>query len=372
MGRVSAQNGSYPQLSLFMEVINRIQNDYVDAPDIAAAMDGAIRGMVEQVDPHGGYLSPDVASFYRDYDPWTSSGIGVRLSKRFGYPAIVAAVPGGPADRAGLTTGDTIEAIGGESLREHNLIEVLHLLSGDPGTEVELTVIRPTRPEPSRLQVSREVVAVPPIETRLLDGNIGYLKISLLAPGKASEAERQIERLQQQGASRFVLDLRNSAGGGRDEGLMLADVFIESGVLGYLEGQTVERETFSATADGTLTELPLVLLINQGTADGAEIAAAAMRDNGRAELVGVRTFGLGSVQELLSLDDGWALLLAVANHYSPAGLDIEQDGVAPTVEVTATAPLDPLAAPNDSASPEDRQLNRAIEILIEEAGERAA
>ena len=372
MGRVSAQDGAYPQLSIFMEVINRIQNDYVDAPSLSAAMDGAIRGMVERVDPHGGYLSPEGADFYRNYDPLTSAGIGVRLSKKFDYPVIVAAVPDGPADRAGLGSGDTIEGIAGESLREHNLIEVQQLLAGEAGTTVDLTVIRRSRPEPSDLRLTREVVAPPPLQARMLDGNIGYLKIALLAPGKAAEARNEIERLSSEGAEHFVLDLRNSAGGIREEALELADLFVDSGSLGYVEGQTTERETYSADAARTVSSLPLVVLINGGTAEAAEIAAAAIRDNGRGELVGVRSFGLGSVQELLPLDDGFAFLLSVAKYYSPSGSEIQQTGVLPTVEVTAAAAVDPLTLPDEPAQATDRQLDRAVEILLGEAGEEAA
>ena len=372
LGRVSAQDGAYPQLSIFMEVINRIQNDYVDAPSLTDAMNGAIRGMVERVDPHGGYLSPEGADFYRNYDPLTSAGIGVRLSKKFDYPVIVAAVPGGPADRAGLGTGDTIEGIGGESLREHNLIEVQQLLTGEAGTMVDLTVIRRSRPEPSDLSLTREVVTPPQIQGRMLDGNIGYLKIPLLAPGKAVEARNEIERLSEEGAAHFVLDLRNSAGGNTEEALELADLFIESGSLGYIDGQTTERETFSADAARTVSSLPLVVLINGGTAEAAEIAAAAIRDHGRGELVGVRSFGLGSVQELLPLDDGFALLLSVAKYYSPSGSEIQQTGVIPTIEVTAAAAVDPLSFPDEPAQARDRQLDRAIEILLGEAGEEAA
>ena len=372
MGRVSAQDGSYPQLAIFMEVINRIQNDYVDAPSLTEAMEGAIRGMVERVDPHGGYLSPEGADFYRNYDLLTSSGIGVSLSKKFDYPVIVAAVPGGPADRAGLGSGDTIEGIAGQSLREHNLIEVQQLLAGEAGTTVDLTVIRRSRPEPSELRLTREVVAAPPIQARMMDGSVGYLKIPLLSPGKAAEAREEIMRLSGEGAEHFVLDLRNSAGGNQEEALELANLFIESGSLGYVEGQTTERETFSAEAAGTVSSLPLVVLINAGTAEAGEIAAAAIRDNGRGELVGVRTFGLGSVQELLPLEGGWALLLSVAKYYSPSGSEIQLTGVIPTIEVTAAAIVDPLAVPDQPGQATDRQLDRAIEVLLGEAGEEAA
>ena len=144
MGRVSAQ-GSYPELSTLMEVYNRIQGDYVDDPALEAAWEGAVRGMVERVDPYGGYLTLEGVRFYESYDEVTAAGIGVTLAKKFDYPVIVSAVPGGPADRAGFGTGDTIEGIASESLREHNLLEVQQLLSGETGTEVELRIIRRSR-----------------------------------------------------------------------------------------------------------------------------------------------------------------------------------------------------------------------------------
>lgn len=377
MSRVSAQDGSYPQIAIFMEVIARIQNDYVDDPSLAEAMAGAIRGMVERVDPYGGYLSPDGVSFYRQFDPLTSAGIGVTLSKKYDYPMIVAAIPGGPADRAGLESGDTIEGIGGESLREHNLVEVQQLLTGQAGTEVEMKVIRRRQAAAETLTLTRQVVRIPPVEARMLEQNVGYVKVPLLAPGKTDEVRLQIEMLSEAGATHIVLDLRNSAGGTREEAIGLANLFIESGTLGYLEGQTIERETFSAEPDNTISELPLAVLINGGTAEAAEIAAGAIRDNDRGELVGVRTFGMGSVQELLPLDDGSALLISVAKYYAPDGSEI-QGGITPTIEVTETAAVNPLAVPDVPDAPDepsgttDRQLDRAIEILLEDTPAGAA
>jgi carboxyl-terminal processing protease len=185
-----------------------------------------------------------------------------------------------------------------------------------------------------------------------------------------------IDQLSSQGASGFVLDLRNSAGGSPEEALSLADLFVGEGRLGYLEGQTVEREVFPAHTEGTLETLPLVVLINEGTAEAAEIAAAAIRDNRRAEVVGMPSFGLGSKRELLPLAEGWALVLSVAKYYSPAGTEIQRNGVLPTVEVTAAAAVDPLAPVDESAGApnqtRDRQLDRAIEILLEATAQRAA
>ena len=372
MGRVSAQ-GPYKQISIFMEVIQRIQNDYVDDPTMADAFAGAIRGMVERVDPYGGYLSPEVAGFYRNFDPQKAAGIGVTLTKKFDYPMIVAAVPGGPADLQGFGTGDTIEAIDGVSLREYNLVEVNRLLAGTPGSEVSLSVIRRRQPAPEIFTLARAVVQAPPVEARMLEQGVGYLKIPVLAPGKALEAKRHLESLTEQGATHVVLDLRNSAGGTLQEAIEIANLFIGSGTLGYLEGQTVPKEIFEAKANAAISDLPLAVLINQGTADAAEITAAAIADNERGELVGLKTFGIGSVQKLHPLDDGFALLLSVAKYYTPNGVEIQESGIMPTVEVTPTV-SDPLAVPDEPEQQRDRQLDRAIEVLLDPrtAAEKAA
>ena len=197
LGRVSAQNGSYQQLSIFMEVLNRIQNDYVDEPTIKYAVAGAIRGLVESVDPYGGYLSPKEVAFYKDYNPQKTPGIGVVLFKspRLGYPVIVDAIPSGPAANAGLGTGDMIESIDGATTREMNQVQVNALLANPAGKPVALSVIRRRRAEPETVMLNREVVQAPPVEAKILDNTIAYLKVPFLGSGKALEAKRQLDAL---------------------------------------------------------------------------------------------------------------------------------------------------------------------------------
>jgi carboxyl-terminal processing protease len=365
MGGANAQDSTYPLLSTLTEVMDRIRSDYVDEPSILVAFEGAIRGMVERVDPHGGYLSRETAAFYNSFEPLETPGVGVVLSKKFDYPVVVAAVPGGPAARAGLGTGDQIEGIDGETLREHNLLEVHHMLSGTAGSTVEVNVIRRTAAAAEVMTLTRERVSVPPVEARLIGSDVAYVKVSLFGPGTAEEAAARIGELLGQGARSVVLDLRNSAGGVRQEGLDLADAFLDSGTLGYLEGQTSPRRTFMATPGGTLTGLPLAVLVNEGTADAAELAAGAIRDNDRGTLVGVQTFGYAAEQRLFPLEDGSALLLSIANYYTPDGDEIQTRGVQPTVEVAPEEARDPLSLTGITGTdPEgDRQLDRALEIL---------
>ena len=379
LGRVSAQNGSYQQLSIFMEILNRIQNDYVDEPSIKDAVAGAIRGLLENVDPYAAYLSPKDIAFYKDYNPQKTPGIGAVLSKRFGYPIIVAAIPGGPAAKANLGSGDLIESIDGMTTRELNLVQINEMLAAPTGKPVMLSVIRRRRAEPEAIDVGRDVTPVPAVEARMLESNIAYVKIPFLGAGKAQEAKRQLDGLLRRGATGVILDLRFAAGGQENEGVELANLFVDSGTITYLQGQKFEKKVFPANPKDVITKAPLVVLVNQGTGGAAEITAAAILDGKRGQLVGVKTFGDGSVQKLIPMENGWGLLLSVAKYYTPAGKEIQQaepqnSGIRPTVEVldAADAAPDPNADDQLEVQPpakdqpvveEDRQLKKAIDVL---------
>ena len=377
LGRVSAQNGSYQQLSIFMEVLSRIQNDYVDEPSLKNAVDGAIRGLVENVDPYGGYLTAKDVAFYKNYDPLKTPGIGVVLAKppRLGYPLIISAIPGGPAAKAGLNAGDIIESIDGVTTREMNLVQVHGMLSNPVSKPAALSIIKSRRADPETVNVPREIVQAPPVEARMLENNIAYVKVPYLAPGKTAEAKRQLDALLKKGATNVVLDLRYTAGGDDKEAVQLANLFVESGTIAVLQGQKFNKETFTASAKDLLTKEPVAILVNQATAGAAEIVAGAIEDNHRGQVVGVKTFGSGSVQKLIPLDDGSALLISVAKYFTPGGKEIQElepqeSGIKPTVEIRQTAedsvdPDDQEVTPpaKEPAREEDRQLNRAIEIL---------
>jgi carboxyl-terminal processing protease len=388
LGRVSAQNGSYQQLSIFMEVLSRIQNDYVDDPSIKDAVAGAIRGLIENVDPYGGYLSPKDVAFYKDYNPQKTAGVGVVLYKSGriagGYPIILSAIPGGPAAKADLVTGDMIESIDGVTTREMNLVQINALLANPTGKPVTLSVLRRRRAEPEMVSLTRQVVQAPPVEAKMLEGNVAYLKIPYLGAGKALEAKRQLDGLLKKGATGIVLDLRYSAGGEEKEAEALANLFLDSGTIGYLQGQKFEKQVIAVNPKETLTKAPVVVLANQGTAGASELVVGAIADNRRGQVVGVKTFGTGSLQKLIPLEDGWALLLSVAKYYTPSGKEIQQvepqdSGIRPTVEVQQTEeeavdPNDEVPPPAKSqpASEEDRQLKKALEVLKDPSKATAA
>ena len=381
LGRVSAQNGSYQQLSIFMEVLSRIQNDYVDEPSIKNAVNGAIRGLLENVDPYAGYLSPQEVAFYKGYSPYKTPGIGAVLAKRFGYPIIISVLPGGPAANAKLGTGDMIESIDGVTAREMNIVQVNALLANPPGKTVALSVIRRRKTEPETITVNREVTPAPNVEAKVMETNIAYVKVPYLAPGKAQDARKQLDALLKRGTTNVILDLRYTAGGEEAEAVELANLFLDSGTIGYIQGQKVEKKLLQAVPKDALTKAPLVVLVNQGTAGAAEIVAGAIEDNHRGQLVGVKTFGAGSIQKLMPLENGSALVLSVAKYYTPSGKEIQPpetqlSGIKPNIEVLDAADeiVDPGAddelevqpptpKANQPAAEEDRQLNKAIEYL---------
>jgi len=257
-----------------------------------------------------------------------------------------------------------------------NLVQVHGILSNPIGKPAALAVIKSRRSEPDTINVPREITQPPSIDAKILENNIAYVKIPYLAPGKTAEVRRQLDALLKKGATNVVLDLRYTAGGDDKEAVQLANLFLESGTITYLQGQKFPKETFSANANELLTKAPVAVIVNQATAGAAEIVAGAIEDNHRGQIVGVKTFGSGSVQKLIPLDDGSALLISVAKYFTPSGKEIQdvdpQDsGIQPTVEIRQTPeetlePDDQDTQPPPKEQPnkeEDRQLNRAIEIL---------
>jgi len=252
-----------------------------------------------------------------------------------------------------------------------NIVQVQSLLANPAGKPVTLSVIKRRKTEPEPVQLNREPMQIPAVEAKVLENNIGYLRIPYLGPGKALEAKKQLEGLIKKNVTGILLDLRATAGGDEQEAVQLANLFVDSGNLGYVQGQKFDKKVFAANPKETLTKLPLVTIVNQGTAGAAEITAGAIADSKRGPLVGTKTFGFGSLQKLIPMEDGAALLLSVAKYYTPVGTEIQESGLKPTIEVLQ--PSEELFNPDDTNEvvqptktptvEEDRQLKKAIEIL---------
>lgn len=372
---VHASNDSaYRQMEVYSEVLSRVRSEYVEEPNLPAVTDGALHGLLESLDPNSSYLD---AAQYKEYKARRTSAkgdIGAAVSKRFGYASVVSVVPGGPADKAGLQDTDIIEAIENKSTREMSLAEIHSLLIGEPGATVNLSVVRARQAEPQKVVVTRDVVNIPPVADKVLSDNIGVIRVDALTKGKTQEIASKIKALQKSGVKKMILDLRDCAQGEESEGISTANLFLNHGTITYLQGQKFPREAFNADPSKAMTSLPLVVLVNKGTAGAAEIVAAAVLENARADVVGDKTFGDGSVQKLIELPDGGALILSVAKYYSPEGKAIQDAAVTPNVVVADTSDDGPVpdddgnnATPAEiqkkTAPQHDDQMQKAIEVL---------
>src|SRR6185436_9343957 len=259
----------------------------------------------------------------------------------------------------------------GVPTREMNLVQAYGYLATPADKPVTLTLIGNNRSEPETVMMNREVTKMPPVESRMIQNDIAYIRVPWLSQGRASDARKQLDDLLKKGATGIILDLRASAGGKDTEGFALANLFVDSGTLGYKQGQKVPKQLFQADPKLVLTKSPLVVLVDGGTGGGAELAAAAISDSKRGKLVGLRTFGTGSIQTLINLDGGAALLISTAKYYSPTGKDIQMNGVTPDTRAPEVSRLDPNSAEalqgpaqtKDKRSDEEIQMDKAIEVL---------
>lgn len=372
--RASNNDGAYRQLQVYSEVLSRVRSEYVEDPNIPAVTDGALHGLLESLDADSSYLTSDEYKEYKAHQVEGKADIGAAVSKRFAYAAIVSVIPGGPADKAGLQDTDILEAIEGRSTREISLAEVHNLLSGPPGSNVTVSVVRARRAQPDKVVITRDIVNIPPVTEKIVEDGIGEIRVDALTKGKSQEIANKIKTLQKDGAKKLIVDLRNCAEGEESEGIATANLFLNHGTITYLQGQKFPREAFNADPSKDITSLPVVVLVNKGTAGAAEIVAAAILENARGDVVGDKTFGEGSVQKVIELPDGSALILSVAKYYSPSGKAIQDAAVTPNLVVADADEDAPLPDDDENAAPpdqvkkpqvpqEDEQLQKAVEVL---------
>jgi carboxyl-terminal processing protease len=374
------QDGAYRQINVYSEVLRHIQTDYVEQPNITAVTNGALRGLLESLDADSSYLTPEDYKAYKA-EKAGKAQVGINVSKRYGYASVVSVVPGSPADKAGISDGDIIEAIGPADTRDISLAMIQLLLEGAPGSELTISVVRPRKSAPDKIVLTRVVSAPAPVEESMYENaSILYLKPGVLDHDHVLQIEAKLKTMPKAGNKKILLDLRDVAAGDMAEATRLANFFLKDGTIATLEGQKVEKQTFTADASKAVnTTAPLVVLVNRGTAGPAELAAAALGDNKRADLVGEKTFGEGAQQKTFELPDGAALILSVAKYESPSGKKLQDDGVTPSVVVASnndqavvededSAPsTENQAAPAKPSVTVDEQLSKALALLKNKA-----
>jgi carboxyl-terminal processing protease len=372
----SANDKAFRALTVYSDVLEHIQRDYVDEPDIHQVTSGALHGLLDSLDSQSSYLSPLEYNDYKERSASTAKAeAGVALTKRFGYISVIAVLPDSPAEKANLHLGDVIEKIGQFTTGQMAIEQAHLLLSGDPGTTVKLSVIRRGKTEPQDVDITLAKLPSPKVVEDKLEGDVAYLHVAEFDAGTTKQLHDDLLQLGREGVHKLILDLRDCAFGDDQEGISAAQLFLSSGTIASLKGQAATSIVSPADPSKVVWTQPVAVLIGNGTAGPAEILAGAIADNHRGETVGQRTYGVASQQKLIPLDDGSALILTVANYYTPAGREIPIDGVVPTREVQVS--VDDLAALSDenppapSSSPSDPVVKKAIEIL-QSAGQKAA
>jgi carboxyl-terminal processing protease len=367
MGR-SQDNSAFRALTVYSEVLNYVQRDYVDEPNIHAVTNGSLHGLLDSLDSESSYLSP---LEYTDYKEKTANKpkaeAGMAVTKRFGYIGIISVLPDSPAEKAGLRFGDVLEKIAGFSTNQMAIEQAQILLSGEPGAVVKLSVIRRGKAEPQDMEVTLAKLNAPKLVEDKLQGDIAYLRVPEFESGVAKQMRDDLVQFNHNGAKKLILDLRDCALGDDQEGIATAQLFLSSGTITTLKGQTVATVVSAADPSKVVWSQPVTILIGNSTAGAAEIVASAIADNKRGETVGDRTYGTASVQKLIPLDDGSALILTTATYFTPGNKEIPVDGVTPLDPVLPTPDEitadDTAYPPAPSSSADDPDVKKAIEIL---------
>jgi carboxyl-terminal processing protease len=331
LGQARGKDETYQHLRVFDDVVSHVVNNYVEEVNIQQAMRGAMRGLSDALDPDSAYLTPELVKAVEQNAIPGPADIGVELTRQY-YLRVVSARDGSPAARAGLRTGDYIRAIDGRATRDMSAYEGMRLLRGAVGSKVALLVIRNNAADPHELSLVRDRSTVAEITTRMANASTGYLRVAEFTKDSPAQLTQAVGALTKTGASRFVVDLRGTATGDIDNGIAAARLFVRSGTLAIRQTKT-QRETITAgESDGSIAA-PVILLVDQGTAAAAELFAAALNGNGRADLVGERTLGRAARQQLVKLPDGSGLLLSSMRYLTPANAGIHERGLTPDVPV---------------------------------------
>ena len=322
-------------LRTFTEVFAKIKNDYVEPIDDKTLLESAIRGMLSGLDPHSTYLVPDD---YQDLQAGTSGefgGLGIEVGMEDGFVKVIAPIDDTPAQRAGVEAGDLIIRLDDVPVKGMALSDAVNVMRGKPGTDIVLTIVREGTDRPIRITITRDVIRVTSVRSRPLEPGYGYVRISQFQTRTGESLREAVDKLREEADDALkglVLDLRNNPGGVLSAAVAVSDAFLDSGTIVYTEGRMDDAElTFSAKGSDILDGVPIVVLVNGGSASASEIVAGALQDHRRAVIMGEKTFGKGSVQTILPMDNGSALKLTTARYYTPSGTSIQARGIVPDI-----------------------------------------
>ncbi|RVU29208.1 S41 family peptidase [Neptunomonas marina] len=323
------------ELRRFSEVFDRIKSAYVEPVDDAKVLEDAIRGMIAGLDPHSTYLEPKAFEELQVHTSGEFGGVGIEITMDDGFIRVIAPIDDTPATKAGIKAGDIVTRIDGDSVKSMSLDESISKMRGKAGSEVVLTILRDGEDKPLEITVVRDVIQVTSVKQRMLNEDYGYIRITQFQAKTGQDLEKALEKLQASNELKgLVLDLRNNPGGVLQAAVSVVDAFIDDGKIVYTEGRLPTSDVeFNATQETLVPDVPVVVLINSGSASASEIVAGALQDHKRAIIMGTGSFGKGSVQTILPLTDKRALKLTTARYFTPSGRSIQADGIQPDVVV---------------------------------------
>jgi carboxyl-terminal processing protease len=354
--RESGSSNLFEELKVFTDVLSVVKRDYVSDVENKKVVEGAIKGMLTTLDPHSGYLDPD---FYQDLQVQTKGefgGLGIEITIKDGLLVVVAPMEDSPAEKAGVRPGDVIVKIDGKYTKEFSLVDAVKRLRGPKGSPIQISLARKGVPDLIDVTIVRDNISVHSVKARYLGDGFGYVRISQFMEQTADDLKAALARLTKDSSlpelRGLILDLRNNPGGLLAQAVRVSDMFLKEGVIVYTDGRVEsQKQKFFAHARGTEPDYPIVVLVNGGSASASEIVAGALKDHGRALILGTQTFGKGSVQTITPLENGGALTLTTALYYTKSGNSIQARGVKPDIEVDVAAASDSVDVPATKRSP---------------------
>jgi carboxyl-terminal processing protease len=383
---------TYKQINLLLDVLKYTEENYVDEVDRNKLLISAIKGMLKPLDPFTQFLEPDAYKELKVETEGQFGGLGIRITVRDEWITVITPLPGTPAYKAGILPGDKIIKIEDESTYGMSIEEAVKRLRGTPGTKVTITIAREGAKDPIEMTLTRDIIKIEVIKYKMLENNIGYIALFEFNSNSYDDMKKALDELKKQGMDSLILDLRNNPGGLLDQAVKIAKLFIgKNKLIVYTEGRKSPRKEYRADASAPYEDIPMVVLVNGGSASGSEILAGALQDNKRAILIGSRTFGKASVQSVIDLGDGYGLKLTTAKYYTPSGRCIQRDdsvksstqtytgGIVPDIVIEVPKEVEakiyqqreeifypgkePTSAVKKEEQVEDVVLNRAIEIV---------
>ncbi|HSE60249.1 MAG TPA: S41 family peptidase [Nitrospiraceae bacterium] len=343
---------TYEELKVFSEVLSQVQKHYVDETKIKDLVQGAIRGMLSTLDPHSAYMT---AEMYKEMQVETKGefgGVGIQIGVKDNRLTVIAPIEGTPAYRAGIKAGDFITKVNNEPTKDLTLMDAVQKMRGPKGTKVNLTVQREGAADPLVFELVRDTIKIESVKSKVIDKTIGYIRLTQFQESTGRDLSKALKQLREQKTTATILDLRNNPGGLLTAAVEVSEQFVGPGkLIVYIKGRDGRKDEYISKAKDGIDDSPMIVLVNEGSASASEIVAGALQDWGRAVIVGATSFGKGSVQTILPLQDGSGLRLTTAKYYTPKGRTIQSTGITPDIVVKAAQPAPQVA----SAKPGDKE-----------------